>query len=80
MGGKIVAPEWYVRALEWRGVETPCVRCHGSGTIAYGSTSTWRGGVGGQAITTDVCNLCWGTGDSHRRGVDLRRVREVVKK
>jgi len=60
--------------LDWRGVETPCKRCGGSGRIAYGNTATWRGGVGGSMMTADVCNGCWGSGDEHRKGVDLRRV------
>lgn len=24
----------------------------------------------------DVCDLCWGTGDEHRHGVDLRKQRD----
>ncbi len=55
-----------------RGFDTPCERCHGAGCYSYSSTATWRGGMGGQAFTTDVCDACWGTGDAHQRGVDLR--------
>jgi len=62
------------RMLEWRGVETPCKRCGGSGRIGYANTATWRGGIGGSMMTADVCNGCWGTGDEHRKGVDLRKV------
>ena len=62
--------------LEWRDVETPCERCGGSGRTSYASTATWRGGVGGCAMTADVCDACWGTGDANRRGVDLRRLRD----
>ena len=40
-----------------------CPECWGSGYKGYGDTSTWRGGVGGQMMTTDVCNKCWGSGD-----------------
>lgn len=65
-------------ALDWlrtmRGVEDPCPRCQGMGRRSYGSTATWRGGIGGQSITDDVCDVCWGTGDKFRRGVDLRRM------
>lgn len=60
--------------LEWRGVETPCKRCGGSGRVGYANTATWRGGIGGSMMTADVCNGCWGTGDEHRKGVDLRKV------
>lgn len=44
---------------------TPCKRCGGRGVRAYGSTATWRGGVGGQAITNDVCDHCWGSGNEY---------------
>jgi hypothetical protein len=39
-----------------------CRECNGSGYKVYGSTATWRGGVGGQAMTTSVCDVCWGSG------------------
>ena len=58
-----------------RGVETPCNECSGLGTKTYGSTATWHGGAGGQAITVGVCDRCWGTGDEHRKGVNLRAMR-----
>lgn len=60
--------------LDWRGVEDPCKACAGAGVRSYGSTSTWRGGIGGQMITQDVCDTCWGTGDEHRHGANLRAV------
>lgn len=58
--------------LDWRGVSVPCPRCTGSGQCLYGSTATWRGGIGGQAMTWDVCDACWGSGDAERQGADLR--------
>lgn len=68
------AQELWDYCLEWRGIEpdNACPECGGAGVRAYGSTATWRGGVGGQAITNDVCNKCWGSGKkqpwpSHRR-------------
>lgn len=60
--------------LDWRGIETQCDRCSGSGRIVYGSTSTWRGGIGGQAMTGDVCNKCWGSGDEGHPWTNLKRV------
>lgn len=60
------------RVIEARGVETPCTRCSGLGTRVYGSTSTWSGGIGGQAMTTSACDACWGTGDAHKTGANLR--------
>lgn len=52
--------------LECRSVKTPCPGCSGLGVKTYGSTSTWAGGIGGQAITSGVCDKCWGSGDKHR--------------
>lgn len=63
------------RFLEWRCVETPCKECRGIGKRLYGSTSTWRGGIGGAAITTDVCDGCWGSGDASYPGANLRALR-----
>lgn len=62
--------------LEWRGIPegSVCARCGGSGCIVYGSTATWRGGIGGQAMTDDVCNQCWGSGNARRPWKNLKRV------
>jgi hypothetical protein len=38
------------RGLDWRGIEYPCSKCTGTGYIVYGSTSTYWGGIGGQAM------------------------------
>jgi hypothetical protein len=46
--------------------EDRCKACHGWGMRTYGSTATWRGGVGGQAMTTDVCDRCWGSGSASK--------------
>lgn len=64
--------------LAWRGVIDPCVRCGGAGQLMYGGSATWRrGGLkAGHQPTRDVCDLCWGTGDRWRIGVDLRRMRD----
>ncbi len=51
-----------------------CPRCDGVGRKTYGSTATWRGGIGGQAITEGVCDKCWGTGRTDGTGVDLHRL------
>lgn len=58
--------EYYAALAQERGVEHPCKHCAGTGTQTYGNTSTWRGGVGGQALTTGPCDKCWGSGDAHR--------------
>ena len=52
----------------------PCARCQGWGTITYGSTALWRGGMGGATLTSGVCDLCWGSGDETRPWTDLRKL------
>jgi len=69
--------------LAWRGIEDPedvCVKCGGSGHVIYGSTATWRGGVGGQMMTDDVCDSCWGSGSKSKPWTDLRKLRSEEKK
>lgn len=44
-------------------MDAPCKKCGGSGKIAYSDITTWRGDIGGQSLTVDVCNACWGSGD-----------------
>lgn len=68
-----------VRFLRWRDIQDKgdaCRVCQGAGVRAYSSTATWRGGIGGQAITGDVCDACWGSGDRWRPGADLRKLRD----
>lgn len=55
-----------------------CDACSGFGYKVYSSTATWRGGIGGQAITRDVCDVCWGTGDKNSKGVDLKTLRNLL--
>jgi len=64
--------ECYEMFLEWRDIETPCPSCNGSGIKTYGSTATWRGGVGGQMLTNGVCDKCWGSGDANKPLPNLR--------
>lgn len=62
--------------LDMRGIDgEPCRECGGVGVKAYGDTSTWRGGVGGQMITNAVCDRCWGSGDPDRPWVNLRTLK-----
>lgn len=71
---------WTKAMLLLRGVRDPCPTCEGSGVRGYASTSTWRGGAGGCMMTTDVCDVCWGSGDAYRKGVDLRKMRDEEEK
>lgn len=68
------ALESVVRGL--RGVVTACQRCGGYGVRGYGSTATYHVGIGGQMITQDVCDWCWGSGDEVRKWPDHRVLRE----
>jgi hypothetical protein len=65
-----------------RYVDERCARCGGTGDRLYGSTATWRGGIGGAAMTTDVCDSCWGSGDTanpwdNKREADARTKAEI---
>lgn len=57
-----------------------CERCAGAGMRAYGSTSTWRGGIGGQMITPGVCDACWGSGRTDRHGPNLRNIESMQRR
>jgi hypothetical protein len=66
--------------LRWRNIESEedaCIGCGGSGVKTYANTTTWRGGMGGQALTSDVCDKCWGSGNKHRPWANLK---EITKK
>ncbi len=74
--------EAYKEFLEWREIGTPCNKCLGSGVVTYGSTSVFMGGAGGQMTTSGTCDLCWGTGDADRKGVNKKeflRMRKQLK-
>jgi DnaJ-class molecular chaperone len=43
-----------------------CPDCQGQGKKHYANTSTWRYGIGGAAVTMDVCDKCWGSGSRTR--------------
>lgn len=79
-GELLLGEDHLARFLVWRGITDPCLTCTGTGTRLYPSTATWRGGMGGAMMTTDVCDTCWGSGDRHRAGVDLRRLRDEESK
>ena len=69
--------------LDWIGVQDEselCCKCGGRGHRGYGNTSTWRGGIGGQAVTTDVCDECWGTGVKARTGTNLRKLEAELQR
>lgn len=56
---------------------TVCRDCGGAGRKMYGSTATWRGGIGGQAFTSDICDRCWGSGFEDRPWISVREHEEL---
>ena len=53
-----------------------CKKCGGTGEYSYPDTATWHRGLGGQSITEDVCDKCWGTGRNDKIGLNLRKERD----
>lgn len=60
-------------------VETPCPECRGLGRKTYGSTATWRGGIGGQAMTQGVCDKCWGSGEADKPWKSWREIESLSR-
>ena len=64
-------------ALELHGIA--CSECHGYGGKTYPSTALWRrGGIAGQAFTWGVCDACWGTGRTDKKGINIRALEEKI--
>lgn len=67
---------------EWmrvrRGIEDLCESCYGFGVKTYANTTPWGQGAGGQVITNDICDNCWGTGDENKKGVNLRHLLRIL--
>jgi len=68
--------EFQKELLKAKGVYEPCPGCAGLGAYYYSSTATWRGGVGGQSFTMDICDKCWGSGNAHETWTDIRKLEE----
>ena len=71
---RITEDETRERLLADRGVVTPCEECEGLGVHVYANTSTWRRGIGGAAMTRDICDVCWGSGDKENTWLNLREL------
>ncbi len=63
-------------ALTYMGVV--CTTCNGVGSRVYPSTATWHGGVGGAAMTPGICDKCWGSGRTDKKGVNLRKMQSEM--
>ncbi len=57
-----------------------CEFCNGFGTRMYSNASGWRGGIGGAAMSTDVCDQCWGSGTMDRPWRNLRDLEDDIKR
>lgn len=53
-----------------------CESCQGLGCRSYSSTSTWRGGIGGHAVTIGQCDSCWGSGDKYQPWPNIRKLEQ----
>ncbi len=60
----------------FKGARTPCERCSGLGSKMYSSTATWHGGIGGAAMSRDICDRCWGSGDADYPFADQRKIKQ----
>lgn len=77
----IASPEEIKQYLRtYVGIQNPCPRCLGSGRHAYANTATWRGGVGGSMVTTDICDSCWGSGDKDKSWTNLKLLDILLRK
>jgi len=65
--------------LEDRNVVNPCPACGGSGWKSYADTSTWHHDAGGQMLTSDVCDKCWGSGDVDNPWVNWKITNFTIK-
>jgi hypothetical protein len=63
--------EWVCRR---KGINSPCQKCKGFGTYAYGHSSTFRGGMGMGSRSNDVCDECWGSGSAHHKGANIKEL------
>lgn len=51
-----------------------CKKCNGSKKYYYINTATWDkrpGVISGRAMTWDICDQCWGSGDELNPGPNL---------
>jgi len=57
-------------------VQHPCNHCNGSGYKLYGSGATWQKDafIASTAMTPDICDKCWGSGDCKNSWLNLRKL------
>jgi hypothetical protein len=79
MNDKSTRQAAYEEMLMIRGIKEPCKACSGLGVTAYGNTSTWHHGIGGQAVTSDICDECWGSGDKNKPWMNLKHAAKLTQ-
>jgi len=57
-----------------------CPKCNGRGKIVYSNTSTYMHGIGGQALTEDLCEVCWGSGRKDQIWTNVRELKKEVRR
>ena len=57
-------------------INTVCAPCNGAGRKVYASGATWRGGMGAASYKWDICDKCWGSGDSDAPWTNIRKLEE----
>jgi len=72
-------PEEFLRNRGLSRFETVCPPCGGWGLKWYSSGATWRGGMGTASSAQDVCNFCWGSGNSSKPWLNLKTLQEDIE-
>jgi hypothetical protein len=69
------------KSVAWRDIDPDdvCKGCGGSGKKIYASTALWRGGVGGQTMTSAQCDQCWGSGSRSTPWLNLRKLEAILR-
>lgn len=81
-GSRELEDNFHERFLKYRHIQTPCTKCKGVGKFRYPDTGTYKtvsGMIVGRAFTLDVCDACWGSGDSDNKGEDLNKLSENIR-
>ena len=72
--------EWRLKCgMNLGPVDNLCPACEGTGIRMYPNLATWRskpGGISCNAMSRDVCDSCWGSGDADHPWLNLK-VNEV---
>ena len=65
---------FHAASKRWKQINVECPKCGGAGGRWYSSGATWRGGMGTASCEWDVCDQCWGSGDTTKPWTDIRKI------